>query len=155
MNPEKAKENTTQLLNIILYHTEGKNKAMIAERFVKTIKGKMWKYMTENNTKKIIDVLDDLVNEYNNTEHSTIKMSPVEASKKENQEKVYETAYRLEGTKKDIEKEIKKTGIQEGDRVRITRKKKEGAKGYEANWSDEIFKVREIKKNTPSNISSQ
>ena len=79
--PEKAKENTTKLRNIILYHTEGKNKASIAERFVKTIKGKMWKYMTENKTKKIIDVLDDLVDEYNNTKHSTIKMTPKEASK--------------------------------------------------------------------------
>ena len=104
--PDKAKENTTKLRNIILYHTEGKIKATIAERFVKTIKGKMWKYMTENNTKKIIDVLDDLVNEYNNTEHLTIKMTPVEASKKENRKHVYETAYMIDETKKDIEKEI-------------------------------------------------
>ena len=106
----------------------------------------MWKYMTENKTKKIID---DLVNEYNNTEHSTIKMTPTEASKKENQEKVYKTAYMVDETKKDIEKVIKKIGLQENDRVRITRKKKEGAKGYEANWSDEIFKIREIKKTNP------
>ena len=142
--PEKAKENPTKLKSIILYHTEGKNKASIAERFVKTIKGKMWKYMTENNTKKIIDVLDQLVDEYNNTEHSTIKMTPTEASKKENREKVFETAYT---EKKSTKKE--KLEIEEGDRVRITRKKKEGAKGYEANWSDEIFKVREIKKTNP------
>ena len=147
--PEKAKENTTKLRNIILYHTEGKNKATIAERFVKTIKGKMWKYMTENKTKKIIDVLDDLVDEYNNTEHSTIKMTPTEASKWENEEKVFNTAYIVDGTKKDIEKEISKIDLKVNDRVRITRKKKEGAKGYEANWSDEIFKIREIKKTNP------
>ena len=147
--PDKAKENTTKLKNIILYHTEGKNKATIAERFVKTIKGKMWKYMTENNTKKIIDVLDDLVSEYNNTEHSMIKMTPKEVSKKENEEKVFNTAYIVDGTKKDIEKEISKIDVKVNDRVRITRKKKEGAKGYEANWSDEIFKIREIKKTNP------
>ena len=147
--PEKAKENTTKLRNIILYHTEGKNKASIAERFVKTIKGKMWKYMTENKTKKIIDVLDDLVDEYNNTEHSTIKMTPTEASKWENEEKVFNTAFMVDGTKKDIEKEISKIDLKVNDRVRITRKKKEGAKGYEANWSDEIFKIREIKKTKP------
>ena len=147
--PDKAKENTTKLKNIILYHTEGKNKATIAERFVKTIKGKMWKYMTENDTKKIINVLDDLVEQYNNTEHSTIKMTPTEASKKENEEKVFKTAYIVDGAKKDIEKEISKIGLKIGDRVRITRKKKEGAKGYEANWSDEIFKIREIKKTNP------
>ena len=147
--PEKAKENTTKLRNIILYHTEGKNKAAIAERFVKTIKGKMWKYMTENDTKKIIDVLDDLVDEYNNTEHSTIKMTPTEASKWENQEKVFNTAFKIDETKKDIEKEMSKIDLKVNDRVRITRKKKEGAKGYEANWSDEIFKIREIKKTKP------
>ena len=142
--PDKAKENTTKLKNIILYHTEGKNKASIAERFVKTIKGKMWKYMTENETKKIIDVLDDLVKEYNNTEHSTIKMTPTEASKKENEEKVFNTAYIVDETKRNI-----KIDLKVNDRVRITRKKKEGAKGYEANWSDEIFKIREIKKTNP------
>ena len=147
--PEKAKENTTKLRNIILYHTEGKNKAAIAERFVKTIKGKMWKYMTENDTKKIIDVLDDLVDEYNNTEHSTIKMTPTEASKWENQEKVFNTAFKIDKTKRDIEKEMSKIDLKVNDRVRITRKKKEGAKGYEANWSDEIFKIREIKKTKP------
>ena len=147
--PDKAKENTTKLKNIILYHTEGKNKATIAERFVKTIKGKMWKYMTENKTKKIIDVLDDLVNEYNNTEHSTIKMTPTEASKWENEEKVFNTAYIIDGTKRNIEKELSKIDLKVNDRVRITRKKKEGAKGYEANWSDEIFKIREIKKTNP------
>ena len=147
--PDKAKENTTKLKDIILYHTEGKNKATIAERFVKTIKGKMWKYMTENNTKKIIDVLDDLVNEYNNTEHSTIKMTPFEASRKENEDKVFKTAYIVDGAKKDIKKEISKIDLKVNDRVRITRKKKEGAKGYEANWSDEIFKIREIKKTIP------
>ena len=147
--PDKAKENTTKLKNIILYHTEGKNKATIAERFVKTIKGKMWKYMTENKTKKIIDVLDDLVDEYNNTEHSTIKMTPKEASKWENEEKVFNTAFIVDGTKRDIEKEISKIDLKVNDRVRITRKKKEGAKGYEANWSDEIFKIREIKKTNP------
>ena len=70
-------------------------------------------------------------------------MTPTEASNKENRDKVYETAYTEKKSK------IKKIGIEEGDRVRITRKKKEGAKGYEANWSDEIFKVREIKKTNP------
>ena len=145
MFPDKAKENTTKLRDVVLYHTEGKNKATIAERFVKTIKGKMWKYMTEHDTKRIIDVLDDLVDEYNNTKHTTIKMTPKEASKKENREKVYKTAYTIEKSKIDIEK----IGLEEGDRVRITRKKKEGAKGYEANWSDEIFKIREIKKTNP------
>ena len=149
--PEKAKESKTKLgKDITLYHTKGKDKATIAERFVKTIKGKMWKYMTENETKRIIDVLPNLVKEYNNTFHSTIKMTPMEASKKENRDLVYKTAYENGGkTKKNIEKQILKNDISVGDKVRIVRKKKEGAKGYEANWSEEIFEVREIEKTAP------
>ena len=105
--PGIAKENKTKLKGITLYHTEGKNKASVAERFVKTIKGMIWKYMTNNDIKKVIDVLPDKVNEYNNTKHSTIRMTPVEASKKENQEKVFKTAYKEKDKPiKEIEAEI-------------------------------------------------
>ena len=149
--PDKAKESKTKLKDVIMYQTEGKNKAAVAERFVKTIKGKMWKYMTQNKTKKIINVLDDLVNEYNNTVHSTIRMTPTEASKKENEEKVFNIAFKIdeEEIEEEIEEEMSKIDLKVNDRVRITRKKEEGAKGYEANWSDEIFKIREIKKTKP------
>ena len=62
--PEKAKEDKTRLdKDLFLYHTEGTSKATIAERCVKTIKEKMWKYMTNNATKRIIDALPQLVNE--------------------------------------------------------------------------------------------
>ena len=46
------------------------------------MKEKMFKYFTANNTNKYIDVLDDFVERYNNTRYSSIKMTPVEASKK-------------------------------------------------------------------------
>ena len=91
--PEKAKENTTKLQDISLYHTEGQNKASVAERFVKMIKEKMWKYMTNNRTKRVIDALPDIVKEYNNTKHRTIQMTPMEASQKQNHKEVYENAY--------------------------------------------------------------
>ena len=85
----------------------------------------MWKYMTENDMKRIIDVLPNLVKEYNNTFHSTVKMTPTEASKKENRDLVYKTAYENGGkTKKNIEKQILKNDISIGDKVRIVRKKK-------------------------------
>ena len=58
------------------------------ERFNRTIKETMFKYFSANNTRKHIDVLDLLVDQYNNTINSSIKMSPKEASRKENENKV-------------------------------------------------------------------
>ena len=57
------------------------------ERFNRTNKEKMFKYFSANNTRKYVDVLDLLVDQYNNTIHSSIKMTPKEASRKENEGK--------------------------------------------------------------------
>ena len=54
------------------------------ERFNRTIKEKMFKYFSANNRRKYVDVLDLLVDQYNNTIQSSIKMTPKEASRKEN-----------------------------------------------------------------------
>ena len=54
------------------------------ERFNRTIKEKMIKYFFANNKRKYVDILDLLVDQYNNTIHSSIKMTPKEASRKEN-----------------------------------------------------------------------
>ena len=59
------------------------------ERFNRTIKKKMFKYFCANNTRKYVDVLDLLVDQYNNTIDSSTKMSPKEASRKENENKVW------------------------------------------------------------------
>ena len=65
-----------------LYSTENEEKSCVIERFNRTIKDKIFKYFTANSTKKYIDVLETLVDQYNNTVHSSIKMTPVEASLK-------------------------------------------------------------------------
>ena len=59
------------------------------ERFNRTIKEKMFKYFSANNKRTFIHVLDLLVDQYNNTIHSSIKMTPKEASRKENENKVW------------------------------------------------------------------
>ena len=61
------------------------------ERFNRTIKEKM--YFSADNTRNYFDVLDLLVDQYNNTIHSSIKMSPKEASRKENENKVWRNLY--------------------------------------------------------------
>jgi len=80
-------------LCVELYSTENIEKSSVVERCNRTMKHKMFKYFTANNTKKYIDVLDDFVERYNNTRHSSIKMTPVEASKKTNAINVYRNLY--------------------------------------------------------------
>ena len=69
---------------LALYSTENEKKSCVIERFNRTIKEKMFKYFSANNTRNYVDVLDLLVDQYNNTIHSSIKMSPVEASREVN-----------------------------------------------------------------------
>ena len=57
----------------MLYSTENEEKSCVIERFNRTIKQKMFKYFSANNTRKFVDVLYVLVDQYNNTIHSSIK----------------------------------------------------------------------------------
>ena len=61
-----------------MYSIHNEGKSVIAERFIRTIKNKIYKYMTSISKNVYIDKLDDIVNKYNNTYHSTIKMKPVD-----------------------------------------------------------------------------
>ena len=64
--------------DIELYWTHNEEKSVIAERFIRTLKRKIYKYMTSISKNVCVDKLDDIVNKYNNTYHSTIKMQPVD-----------------------------------------------------------------------------
>ena len=61
-----------------MYSTHNKGKSVVAERFIRTLKSKIYKYMTSISKNVYIDKLDDIVNEYNNTYHRTIKMKPID-----------------------------------------------------------------------------
>ena len=78
------------------------------------------------------DVLDDIVNKYNNTVHKTIKMTPVDVTSDSYAE------YNKISTKKDPKFKL-------GDHVRISKYKNSFAKGYTQNWSEEVFVVSKIK----------
>ena len=60
-----------------MYSTHNEGKSIVAERFIKTLKNKIYKYMTSLSRNVYIDILDDIVNKYNNT-YSTIRMKPVD-----------------------------------------------------------------------------
>ena len=87
------------------------------ERFNRTIKEKIFRYFSANNTRTFVDVLDLLVDQDNNAIHSSIKMTPKEASRDENENKVWRNLYPKSGGKNVTPK------VSIGDHVRITKKR--------------------------------
>ena len=71
--------------NIKLYSTENEEKSSVVERWNRTMKNKMWKQFTAKNTTQYLGILPKLLEEYNNTKHRSIKMTPKEASMKKNE----------------------------------------------------------------------
>lgn len=127
--------------NIIRYSTYGENKSAVIERFNRTLKEKMWRRFTAENTRNWINMIDNLIDNYNNTKHSTIKMTPVEASNPEN------SPYIITG-RKYVDVKPKKM-FKVGDRVRISRIKGVFEKGYLPNWTEELFVVDKIQYTKP------
>jgi len=68
------------------YCTFGEHKFVVIERFNRTLKEKMWKRFTAENTRNRVDMFDRLLSEYNKTFHKTIGMTPIKASKLKNYE---------------------------------------------------------------------
>ena len=130
-------------LGVALYSTENEEKSSVVERWNRTMKEKMFKYFSANNTKKYIDILDEMVNNYNNTKHSSIKMTPVEASNKKNKNRVW---MNLNGKARTNPVKPK---FSVGDKVRITKKKSNFEKGYTPRWTEEVFTVSPIQYTDP------
>ena len=124
------------------YNTYNEGKAVVVERFNRTIKTRMWKYFSANNTYKYIDILDELIRQYNNSHHRTIKMKPVEASKKINEKTVLFNLYGDTPPQR-------KPKFKVGDKVRIVKKKTTFEKGYTPNWTEEVFEIIEIQNTNP------
>ena len=129
---------------IELYSTENEEKPSVVERWIRTMKEKMWKYFMANSTKVYMNALSDLIREYNNTRHSSIKMTPVNASIKENKLRVWRNLY-LEYL--EIHDVNPKFSV--GDKVRINKKKKTFEEGYTTRWTEDIFMIVEVKRTSP------
>ncbi|GBO25915.1 Putative uncharacterized transposon-derived protein F54H12.3 [Araneus ventricosus] len=128
--------------NVKYFTTYNATKASIVERFNRTLKTKMWKYFTSQNTYTYLNVLQKLVQSYNNTYHSSIKRRPIEVNS-ENEREVWFTLY---GKKSPPSTCV----LNVGDIVRISKKKLIFEKGYETNFSEELFVVSECVKRSPS-----
>ena len=120
---------------INMYSTYNEGKSVVAERFIRTLKNKLYKHMTATGKNVYYNVLDDVVNKYNNTKDSAIKMKPIDV-------KNNKTVYIDEHNEKDSKFKV-------GDRVRISRYKNIFAKGYAPNWKSEIFIVDKINDTVP------
>lgn len=136
--------------DIRFFTVKSDKKAAIAERVIRTLKEKLYRYMHEAHTKRYIDVLQDLVTSYNNTYHSSIKMAPSEVSDKTEGEVLKNLyGYMWETDLIDEKKTEHKLKLKEGDFVRISRVKGPFKKGYIGNWTEEIFIVDQAKGRVP------
>ena len=129
---------------IELYSTDSEEKSSLVERWIRTMKENMWKYFSANSTNVYTNALPDLVREYDNTKHSSIKMTPVQASKTENELKVWRNLYAEHLEIHDINPKFSV-----GDKVRISKKKKIFKKEYTTRWTEEIFMIVEVKRMSP------
>ena len=117
------------------YSMHNAGKSVIAEIFIRTLKNKIYKYMTSISKTVYIDKLDDIVNKYNNT-YSTIKMKPVDVKS---------------NTYIDFSKEVndKNPKSKIADNVRVSKYKNVFTKGYNPNWSEEVFVIKKVKNTVP------
>ena len=112
-----------------MYSTHNEGKSAAAERFIRTIKNKIYKHMTSISKNVHTDKLDDIVNEYNNTKHRTIKMKPIDVK---------------DNTYIDFGKGVNDNDpkFKVGDHVRISKYKNIFDEGYTPNWSEEVFVIK-------------
>ena len=123
--------------NIYSYSILTDKKAGAVERLNRTIKSMIWKYFTKTNKERWIDVLPDIIKNYNNTYHTTIKMAPNDVSFK-NRKKVFKEMF----PDINVSRECK---LKRGSKVRVALHKNFLEKGYTVNWSEEIFTIVDVR----------
>ena len=100
-----------------MYSTYNEGKSVVAERFIRTLKNKIFKHMTTISKNVYFDVLDDIVNKYNNTVHRTIKMKPSDVTSD------FYAEYNEDSNEKDPKFKV-------ADRIGISRYKKTALKKF-------------------------
>ena len=121
--------------DIDFFTTKSETKASVVERFNRTIKEKMWRIFTKQNSYRYIDFLKDLLENYNNSFHRTIKMKPVDVNSS-NENEILNKVFR-------IDQKLVKFKFKIGDKVRISKVKRTFEKGYTPNWTEEYFIIND------------
>ena len=119
-----------------MYLIQNKGKSIVSERSIRTLKTKINKYMTSISKNVYINKLDDIVNEYNNTYHRTMKMKPVDVKNN-----IY-----INSSKKVNDKDPK---FKFGGHARTSKYNNIFAKGYTLNWSEEVFVIKKVENTVP------
>ena len=122
--------------NIEIYSTYKEAKPVAAERFITNLKNKIFKHISPVSKNVYLDVLDDIVNKYNNTGHRTITMNPTDVTSD------FYAEYNEDSNENDPKFNV-------GDRVGIPKSKNFFAKRYTQNWSEEVFIVSKMKITAP------
>ena len=122
--------------SIEMYSTYNERKSVVAERFIRKLKNKIFKHMTTVSKNVYFNVLDDIVNKYNKAFHRTIKVRPIDVTSDSYAE------YNEGSNEKDPKFKV-------GDRVKISKQKNIFAKGYTQNWSGEVLIITKIKNTVP------
>ena len=118
--------------NIEMYSAYNEEKSVVAERFIRTLKNKLFKHMTAVSKNVSFDVLDNIVNKYNNFVHRSIKMKPIDLTSESY------AKHNEDSNEKDPKFKI-------GDHVTISKYSNVFAKGYTQNLSEEVFIISKIK----------
>lgn len=133
------------------YISRNEKKVAHAERFIKQIKRKLVQYMKYTNTHRWVDVLDDVVNAYNNSYHRVIKMTPAQASEKDKNFDVWNNQYFQEAVKHKLPSQKrrrqrnKKFKFSKGDRVKVSTLKRQFQREYNERFSTETFTITDRK----------
>ena len=122
--------------DIEIYSKYNEGKSVVTERFIRTLKNKIFKHMAAVSKNVYLDVLDNIVNKCNNKVHRAIKMKPIDVTSDSYAE------YNEDSNEKDPKFKV-------GDHVRISKYKNIFAKGYLQNWPKEVFVVSKINNTVP------
>ena len=134
-------------LGIEIYSTFNDGKAVVIERFNRTLKSMMFKEFTKQGNQQWLKILPGVIERYNNKVHRTIGVTPVEASN--NPDKIRDNVINNQYANELQSKRKNASKYKVGDRVRIFKWKSLFEKGYKANWTNEIFVVSEVNKTVP------
>lgn len=119
------------------YSIKSKMKASVVERLIRTLKTRLEKFFVRNRTKRWLDFLPQLISNYNNTPHRSIGMPPNKV-KDSNAKQVFKRMF------PDIHLEAKPR-LKEGNIERKLEEKTLFEKGYKQTWSDELYKIIQVK----------
>ena len=139
-----------EALDIHMYSTFTDKKASIVERVQRTIRGRIFKLFTAQNNHKWIDALPKLIDSYNKSKHSSIKMKPADV-KPEHTQILLNRLYGNKKYKETVKREkYRNKLLKVGDFVRVVKDKKFYPKESDQRWTNELYKIRIVeRKNFP------